>query len=76
MFRCDPIFIPSPKGYHKVAFACASAIGTRPSETFIYASNMMKMPIAVATPPKGEVWFIDNGKITKDAPKRQLGETR
>jgi hypothetical protein len=37
---------------------------------------MMKMPIAVATPPKGEVWFIDNGKITKDAPKRQLGETR
>jgi len=66
----------SPQGYHKVAFACATAIGTRPSETLIYASNMMKMPIAVATPPKGQVWFIDNGKITKDAPKRQLGERR
>jgi hypothetical protein len=56
---------PSPRGYHKVAFACATAIGTRPSETLIYASNMMKMPIAVATPPKGQVWFIENGRIRK-----------
>jgi len=24
------------------------------------------MPIAVATPPNGQVWFIENGKITKD----------
>ena len=56
----------SPKGYHKVAFACATLVGTKPSETLIYASNMMKMPIAVATPPHGQVWFIENGRITKD----------
>jgi hypothetical protein len=57
----------SPPGYHKVAFACATVVGTRPSETLIYASNSMKMPIAVATPPKGQVWFIENGKITKSS---------
>ncbi|SRR6266404_1455377 len=61
---------PSPQGYHKVAFACATAIGTRPSETLIYVSNMMRMPIAVATPPKGQVWFIENGKITKSTSKK------
>jgi hypothetical protein len=60
----------SPAGYHKVAFACATLVGTRPSETLIYASNMMGMPIAVATPPKGQVWFIENGKITKSASKK------
>jgi hypothetical protein len=61
---------PSPKGYHKVAFACATLIGTRPSETLIYASNMMKLPIAVAMPPKGKVWFIENGKITQSDSKK------
>jgi len=56
-----------------VAFAqavSATLIGTRPSETLIYASNMMKMPIAVATPPKGRVWFVENGKITKSDSKK------
>ena len=61
---------PSPRGYHKVAFACATPVGTRPSETLIYASNMMKMPIAVATAPNGQVWFIENGKITKSNSKK------
>jgi hypothetical protein len=56
----------SPRGYHKVAFATATIVGTRPTETLVYASNLMKMPIAVATPPNGQVWFIENGKITKD----------
>ena len=59
-----------PAGYKKVAFACATPIGTRPSETLVYASNMMGMPIAVATPSKGQVWFIEKGKITKDKPKK------
>jgi hypothetical protein len=61
----------SPKGYHKVAFVCATLVGTRPSETLIYASNMMKMPIAVAMPPKGQVWFIENGKITRSEDKKK-----
>jgi len=60
---------PSPKGYHKVGFAGATPVGTRPSETLIYASNMMKMMIAIATPPHGQVWFIENGRIRKDSKK-------
>jgi hypothetical protein len=61
---------PTVGGYRKVGFAGATPIGTRPSETLIYASNMMKMMIAIATPPKGQVWFIENGKIRKDISKK------
>lgn len=43
----------SPKGYHKVFLVTAQVDGTRPVETLVYASNHMKMPIAVATPPHG-----------------------
>jgi hypothetical protein len=56
---------PVVPGYHKWGFSGATLVGTRPSETLIYASNMMKMPVAVATPPHGQVWFIENGKIRK-----------
>lgn len=50
----------------KVAFSMNQPLGTRPVETLVYASNHMKMPIAVATPPKGQVWFILKGRVTKD----------
>jgi len=60
-----------PKDYKKVGLGCATPIGTRPTETLVYASNHMKMPIAVATPPNGQVWFIENGKITKDQKPRK-----
>jgi hypothetical protein len=49
----------------KVAFSMNQPLGTRPVETLVYASNHMKIPIAVATPPHGQVWFIENGKIRK-----------
>ena len=61
---------PTVGGYHKVGFAGATPIGTRPSETLVYASNLMKMMIAIATPPKGQVWFIENGKIRKSDSKK------
>jgi hypothetical protein len=61
---------PSPKGYHKVFFATSQAVGTRPVETLVCASNLMKMPIAVATPPHGQAWFIKNGKITKSSSRK------
>ena len=67
---------PVAANYKKVAFAMNQPLGTRPVETLVYASNHMKIPIAVATPPHGQVWFIDNGKIMKDAPKRRLGDNR
>ena len=59
-----------PPGYDKEGIYCATLIGTRPTETLIYASNLMGMPIAVGMPPKGQVWFIEKGKITKDKSKK------
>lgn len=56
---------PVVGNYKKVAFSMNQPLGTRPVETLVYASNHMKMPIAVATPPHGQVWFIENGKIRK-----------
>ena len=58
-------------GYKKFAFATNQVVGSKPLETLIYASNHMKLPIAVATPPKGQVWFIENGKITRSEEKKK-----
>lgn len=57
---------PVVPGYDKkVGFSMSQPVGTRPVETLVYASNHMKIPIAVATPPHGQVWWIESGKITK-----------
>jgi hypothetical protein len=56
---------PKVGDYKKWGFATNQTVGTRPVETLVYASNHMKMPIVVATPPHGHVWFIENGKIRK-----------
>jgi hypothetical protein len=69
-FFIDTKESPVVGNYKKFAFSMNQPLGTRPVETLVYASNHMKIPIAVATPPRGQVWFIVNGKITKDAPKR------
>lgn len=57
---------PTVGGYKKWSLSKSQPVGTRPVETLIYASNHMKLAIAVATPPNGQVWFIKDGKITKD----------
>ena len=57
---------PRVAEYQKWGLATSQTVGTRPVETLVYASNMIKLPIGVATPPHGQVWFIENGKITKD----------
>jgi hypothetical protein len=67
---------PAAGNWNKVGFAMNQPLGTRPVETLVYASNHMKIPIAVVTSPNRQGWWIENGKITKDAPKRRLGETR
>ena len=59
-------FDPSPQGYHRVVFVTSQAVGTRPVETLVYASNLMNLHFAVATPPNGQVWMIENGMITKN----------
>jgi hypothetical protein len=61
---------PSPPGYHRVEFVTSQSVGTRPVETLVYASNLMKLRFAVATPPNGQLWFIENGRITKDKQSR------
>ena len=63
-------FDPSPQGYHRVDFVTSQAVATRPVETLVYASNLMNLRFAVATPPNGQIWFIENGKITKDKSKK------
>ena len=50
--------------------AMVQVVSTKPVETLLYASNLMKMPLVVATPPNGQVWIIENGKITKDNSKK------
>jgi hypothetical protein len=60
---------PVVENYKKVAFSMGQPLGTRPVETLVYASNHMKMPIAVAT-PNGVVWWIEKGKITKAKSKK------
>jgi len=62
---------PVVGNYKKVAFSMNQPVGSRPVETLVYASNHMKMPIAVATPPHGQVWFIENGKITKSQSNKE-----
>jgi hypothetical protein len=61
---------PGVGKYKKVAFSMNQPLGTRPVETLVYASNHMKMPIAVAT-PNGQVWVIENGGITKSEDKKK-----
>jgi hypothetical protein len=55
-----------PAGSHQVGMYMAQIVSSKPIETLIYTSNLTKMPIAVATPPDGQVWFIDHGTIIKD----------
>jgi len=43
----------------------AQIVSSKPIETLIYTSHLTKLPIAVATPPNGQVWFVENGRITK-----------
>jgi hypothetical protein len=62
---------PTMNGYKKWGFSTNQTVGTKPVETLIYAGNLMKMPIAVATPPKGQVWFIEKGKITRAEDKKK-----
>ena len=57
---------PVVGNYKKWGFGTNQTVGTRPVETLVYAGNHMKLVIAVATPPSGQVWFIVNGRITKD----------
>ena len=59
-----------PKGTHLAGAALTQIVSAKPVETLIYASNLMQMPLFVATPPNGQLWQIENGKITKSSSKK------
>jgi hypothetical protein len=59
-----------PSGYHQEGMVLAQIVSSKPVETLLYTSNVTKMKIAVATPPNGQVWFIENGKIRKSEKKK------
>jgi hypothetical protein len=71
--RVDPLarsalVIPAdavPAGTRAVAFHCTCMVGNQPVETLVYLTLLHQKPCAVAT-LDGTIWFIENGKITKD----------
>jgi hypothetical protein len=54
-----------PRGTHRAGFYSTCMVSTRPTETFVYLTLLHNQPCAVAT-SDGAIWFIENGKITKD----------
>lgn len=59
-----------PPGYKSVGMYMAQIVSSKPVETLVYTNRITGKVIAVATVPNGQVWFIENGKITKDKEKR------
>jgi hypothetical protein len=59
----------APPGTKMVGMHMAQIVSSKPLETLIYTSNLTKMPIAAGTVPNGQIWFIENGKITKSNSK-------
>jgi hypothetical protein len=58
-----------PSGGQTVGPFATQLVSNKPLETFIYTSNLIRMPIIVATPPDGRIWFVGNGQITRDKDK-------
>src|SRR6266404_1911206 len=57
-----------PVGSHVVGMHMVQIVSSKPVETLIYTSNLAKMPIYVATVPRGRMYDVENGKI-KDTGK-------
>jgi hypothetical protein len=58
----------TPPGAQSVALGTAQAVDAKyPVETFIYSSNLYRIPMGVAT-KDGTIWMVVNGKITKMDP--------
>lgn len=57
-----------PAGTDLVGMTMVQIVSSKPVETLIYTSNLARMPIFVATMPRGRCYDIENGKI-KDTGK-------
>ena len=52
-----------PAGSDLVGMTMVQIVSSKPVETLIYTSNLAKMPIFVATVPRGRTYDIEKGKI-------------
>ena len=55
-----------PPAAHQVGMAVTQLVSDKPVETLVYTNRLTGQPIAVATSPNGQVWYIENGKITRE----------
>ena len=63
-----------PQRYQKLAgFVLAQVVSNRPVETLVYLTLHHKTRCMVVT-PDASVWWIDNGRITKDKKKAEAME--
>lgn len=59
----------SPPGYRDVGIVIAQRVSNKPVETFVYANLLLQKDLFVSGPDLN-VWFIENGKITKSNSKK------
>lgn len=75
--RVDPLarsalVIPAnavPAGTRAVGFHCTCLVSTQPVETLVYVTLLHRKPCAAGT-AEGTIWFIEDGRITKDGKVR------
>jgi hypothetical protein len=65
-----------PPDAHQVGMAVTQLISDKPVETLVYTSRVTGQPIAVVTSPNGQIWYIENGKITHEKSGRAIRRKR
>jgi hypothetical protein len=59
-----------PPGTHQVGMGVAQIVSEKPVETLVYTNRLTGQLIVLKTFPNGQVWIIENGKITEDKSKK------
>jgi hypothetical protein len=55
-----------PRGTDQVGMGMAQIVSEKPVETLVYTNRLTGQLIVLKTFPHGQVWIIENGKITQD----------
>lgn len=55
-----------PPDSHQVGMYMTQLVSEKPVETLVYTNRLTGQPIAVATAPGGQVWYIENGRMTRE----------
>jgi len=59
-----------PPDTHQVGMYMTQIVSEKPVETLVYTNRLTGQPIAVATEPSGQVWYIENGRMTREKARR------